>query len=418
MNNFWILVGFEYKKIFNSKINAILLAIILIFSVAVVLLNAYGGNYYHSIGTDISKIEALKLDKETMNSNKGFVTDEVIKETIILAQNGYNDKENYFYNAQGKEVLKPDAQREFILPYSNIYFFLNNLFDSKFDLSDGSRPIEHLSSNDINDFYKSYKQLLADNINYNNTLTLNEKNKHIDMIEKIKTPFYNEYAGGWLSIRNMFPLLGILILTSIAIAIGNIFGKEYSNKTDAVILSTKKGKSVLIAAKITTAITFAILSTVLISGCYIGTYLFTHGLDGGNVPLQLLGGFEYSTYPVTIGEFVGICCVVFLATAIAFSCFCAMVSAIFNNSVTALSLLMLSVFAPMFIPPVDDRLFAQIKDCLFSAILNHETIFSEYFYTFGDFSFMPFAFYMLLAMIEMLIFIPIAYNTFKRHQVG
>lgn len=399
MNNFWILVGFEYKKIFNSKINAILLAIILIFSVAVVLLNAYGGNYYHSIGTDISKIEALKLDKETINSNKGFVTDEVIKETIILVQNGYNDRENYFYNAQGKEVLKPDAQRQFILPYSNIYFFLSNLFDSKFDLSDGSRPIEHLNSNDINDFYKSYKQLLVDNITYNNNLTLNEKGKHIDMIEKIKTPFYNEYAKGWLSI-------------------GNIFGKEYSNKTDAVILSTKKGKSILIAAKFTTAITFAILSTVLISGCYIGTYLFTQGLDGINVPLQFLGGFEYSTYPVTIGEFVGICCVVFLITAITFSCFCAMVSAIFNNSVTALSLLMLSVFAPMFIPPVDDRLFTQIKDCLFSSILNHETIFSEYFYTFGDISFTPFAFYMLLAMIEILVFIPIAYNTFKKHQVG
>lgn len=418
MNNFWTLLGFEYKKIFNSKINAILLAIILIFSVALVLLNAYGGNYYHSIGTDISKIEALELDKETINSNKGFVTDEVIKETIILAQNGYKDKENYFYNAQGKEVLKPDAQREFILPYSNIYFFLNNLFDSKFDLSDGSRPIEHLNSNDINDFYKSYKQLLVDNITYNNNLTLNEKGKHIDMIEKIKTPFYNEYAKGWLSIRNMLPLLGILILTSIAIAIGNIFGKEYSNKTDSLILSTKKGKSILIAAKFTTAISFAILSTVLISGCYIGTYLFTHGLDGINVPLQFLGGFEYSSYPVTIGEFVGICCLVFLITAITFSCFCAMVSAIFNNSVTALSLLMLSVFAPMFIPPVDDRLFVQIKDCLFSAILNHETIFSEYFYTFGDISFTPFAFYILLAMIEMLVFIPVAYNTFKKHQVG
>ncbi|MEG2088093.1 MAG: hypothetical protein RR022_07805, partial [Angelakisella sp.] len=237
-------------------------------------------------------------------------------------------------------------------------------------------------------------------------------------IEKIKTPFYNEYAGGWLSVRNMLPLLGILILTAIAIAIGNIFGKEYSNKTDAVILSTKQGKSIFIAAKLTTAITFAILSTILISGCYIGTYLFTHGLDGVNVPLQFLGGFEYSTYPVTIGEFVGICCVVFLITAIAFSCFCAMVSAIFKNAVTALSLLILSVFAPMFIPPLGDRLFTQIKNCLFSAILNHEAIFSEYFYTFGNISLTPFTFYILLAMIEMLIFIPITYNAFKRRQVG
>ncbi|MEG1688017.1 MAG: hypothetical protein RR276_09065, partial [Angelakisella sp.] len=87
-------------------------------------------------------------------------------------------------------------------------------------------------------------------------------------------------------------------------------------------------------------------------------------------------------------------------------------------AVTALSLLILSVFAPMFIPPLVDRLFTQIKNCLFSAILNHEAIFLEYFYTFGNISLTPFTFYILLAMIEMLIFIPITYNAFKRRQVG
>ncbi len=417
MNNFWTLVGFEYKKIFIKKSNVILLSIMVIFSVVIVFLNANGGNYYHSIGNDISKTEALKLDKETINTNKGFVTDEMIMDTIILAQDGYNNKENYFFNAEGYEVLKAESQTEFILPYKNIYFFLNNLFRSEFDLNDGSKAIEHIDTAGITDFYKTYKQMLAHNINQNNNLTIDEKNKHIDMIEDIQVPFYNEYADGWISITNMLPLLGLLILSPLAIIIGNIFGKEYSSKADAIILSTKNGKSVFIVAKLATAISFAMFTTALMSFCYIGTYLFTHGLDGINVPMQFIRGFEFSTYPIIMIEFVAICSTVFLVTAIAFSCFCAMISAIFNNSVTSLSILMLCVFAPMFIPFTEDRLVTQVTNCLFTRILNHEAIFSEYFYTFGNVSFTPYIFYGILMGLVTLLCIPVICNVFKNHQV-
>lgn len=355
MNNFFTLVGFEYKKIFQSKMNITILSAILALSILLVFLNAFGGSYYHSIGSDISKTEALKMDKEAINKNKGYVTDEIIKKSIVVAQEGFNDKDNYFYNSYGEEVLKPNSQTEFILPYKNIYTFLNNIYSKQLTITDGTEPIQHLNPSEINGFYKSYKQLLADNVNMNNNMTQNEKEKHMDMISKIQTPFYNEYADGWLSIRNLLPLLGMLILTSIAIVIGNIFGKEYSRKTDAIILSAKVGKTKFLLAKIITAISFSVFSCLIISSFYVGTYLLTHGLDGFNVPLQFLSGFEYSTYPITISEFIAICLVVFLAVSIAFSCFCAMISSILKNSITALSILFLTIFMPMFIPPIDDR---------------------------------------------------------------
>ncbi len=418
MNDFCNLVKFEYKKIFMKKANVILLAGVIVFTMVITFLNATGGIYYHFIGnSDISTIEALVLDKEVINTNRGFVTDEMIRDTIILAQDGYSNKENYFYNTLGNEVLKAESQTEFILPYKNIHFFLNNIFRSELSLNDGTKPIVNIDTDSVDDFYKVYKQKLVDNINQNNNLTQGEKNKHIGMIEQIQEPFYNEYAEGWFAIRNMLPYLGLIILSTIAIVVGNIFGKEYVCKADAIILSSKNGKSKFIIAKIVTAISFAMLSSIVISACYIGTYLCVHGLDGINVPLQFLTGFEFSTYPITMVQFVAICSAVFLVTAIAFSCFCATISAICNHSVTAISTLMLCVFTPMFIPTTDNRLLNQIMNCLFTRILNGETIFSEYFYTFRNISFTPYIFYGILMSLAIFICISIIYKVFKNHQV-
>lgn len=417
MNNFLTLTAFEYKKIFKSKFNIIILSLIFVCNIILPIFSSYNEIYYNSLKNDIPQFKALNLDKKEINQNKGFVNEQMIKNTIALAQKGYSNKENYFFNERGKQVLNPDAQLKFVLPYNNIYSFINSLFENSFDLSNGSKPIEHINTDDINNFYTKYKQMLTENIQNNHNLSQNEKNKHIEMIKKIKTPFYNEYAGGWFSVKKFLPVVGILILISIAVATSDIFGKEYANKTDAVILSSKKGKSTLITAKIFTAITFAIISSFLFLLFHIGMYIIIHGTNGINVPLQFLKGFEYSTYPITIFEFIMACCVIFLITAIAFSLFCCMISAIFKNPLTSLTFLMLTILFPMFLPNGNNRLISQIIKTLFPKILNHNSIFSEYLYSFGNTSLTPFVFYLLLAFVQIIIFIPISYNSFKKHQI-
>ncbi len=414
LNNFWSLVKFEYKKIFSSKLKIILFLIVLVFNILIPIFNANGGFYFHSIGNaDITPTEARKLDKETINANKGFVTDEVIIDTILLTQNSYNNKENYFINYLGDEVLKPESEVDFILPNMNVFLFLTNLYREEFNILDDRKPIQQIDAESITDFYKMYKQMLADNINQEKYLTQNEKNKHLEMIENIQVPFYNEYAEGWFRFINGSHTLGLVILILLAIYIGSIFGKEYSCKTDAIILTTINGKFIITLAKIFTAISFAVISTLLIIGGAIGTYIFIYGFDGLNVPIQFFSGYEFCTYPLTIGEFVAIVSAVILVTAIAFSCFCALISVAFKSSLTSLSTLMICIFAPLFIPYINDRFLTQIVNCMFSRIFFHEDIFTRNFYTFGNIIFPPYIFYIILMSAVTFICIPIICKVYK-----
>lgn len=67
-------------------------------------------------------------------------------------------------------------------------------------------------------------------------------------------------------------LLELMVLTMIAIVSANIFGQEYSSKTDAIILSAKYGKSKVMGAKFVTASSFTPFVFYLIAslmGCII-----------------------------------------------------------------------------------------------------------------------------------------------------
>lgn len=160
MNNFCDLIGFEYKKIFKSKMNVIFLCLALFISIGTSFLNSYGADYYSGIGNEISASQALKQDRKIINKNKGYVSEEVIRQTIILAQEGIANKDNYFFNNGGKEVLKPESQVAFVLPYSNIYRFLNNIYNDKFETKGIEKPIQYIIPGDMDRFYGTYKGFL------------------------------------------------------------------------------------------------------------------------------------------------------------------------------------------------------------------------------------------------------------------
>lgn len=408
MSNFFTLVKYEFKKIFKARINTILIILTLFMAIITVVLNANGGNYYSGIGNDMSKIDALKMDIEIINEKAGLVDDAILKEMIIHIKEGVSNEDNYFETSYGDVVLKSDFNLSYILPYYNIYYFLEDVFDE---------DIENLNPEDMNGFYTSYKAILTDNININQLLSDTEKQKHIEMIEEIETPFYNEYFGSFKTFTMMILMLGILILILVTVVSANVFGNEFHCKTDGIILSSKNGKRSLILAKMVTVVIFSALASLMIIGVNIFCFIFTHGLGGLDCPIQFLSGFAFSTYPITIGECILISIPVFTMVSIAFGCFGAMVSTIFKNPIATISSLFILVFFPLFIPS-QTILMDQILNLAPLRIFNYKTMFSNYFYNFGTISFTPYVFFLIASFIGMLMFFAVSYRNFKHHQVS
>ena len=409
MNQFFNLVKFEYIKIFKARVNVIFIGLTLFVSMIIVLLNSFGGNYYSGFGNDMSDMNALKMDREILNEHAGLIDEAILIEMINHVKEGVSNKDNYFMNSYGQEVVKSDFYVKYHQPYYNIFHFIESVF---------GEDIENLNVEEMTGFYENYKLLLVEDIQANTQLTDGEKQKHIQLIAEIKTPFYNEYMGGWKSMILMLPMLGILCLVLVCVVSSNVFGSEFNCKTDAVILASKHGKTSLIVAKMVTIISFCASTCLAIILVNICSFSFTHGLGGWDNPIQLVSTQStYSTYPITIGASILICTAVFIVVCVAFGCFGAMLSVLFKNALATISCLFIIIFVPIVIPVTGERWIDQLLNLAPLRIFSYNTIFSDYFYTFGTISVTPAVFYLIASMIGTIIFACIAFHKFKTHQV-
>lgn len=87
------------------------------------------------------------------------------------------------------------------------------------------------------------------------------------------------------------------------LGISPIFSEEYKTKVSTIILSSKKGRSECVRAKILAAIIYAIFIAFICN--LIGTIVITkmYGIEGFNAPMQSLFEFSCSPYNFTIAQF-------------------------------------------------------------------------------------------------------------------
>ena len=416
MKHFFTLVKYEYIKIFTNTMNRN----VLIISVVALLMIGFSntlasGEYYHEVTGQGTGLEALNLDKAVVKQHTGEMDTALLKETIITAQVALKEEENFVLNTRGNLRLKPQIHITSVLPYSNIYYFLNGVYDGRLPVEGIEKPIEKIPLGDMDDFYQTYTVYLAEHINTNPYLTQVEKEKHSAMIKEIKTPFYNDYMDGWKEVLKQFEILGVITLLFVGIVSANIFTQEYVCKTDAVALSSKHGKHGFILAKFVAGITTAAGASILFS-LLLAIPLYLHGFDGGNVPIQLI--YPYSTYPITVAQAVVGCCLLFVAVSACFASFGMLVSAMCKKSFASIVIVLLVISLPMYIPLVDNRILLGIRSLLPAIIFQFNTEFSQYFYTFGKLSFTPYVFYWMASMVGIMVFLLLAYHTFKHHQVS
>lgn len=331
MNNFWYLVRFEWKKLFQRR--AVWAA--LLFCLGCLAVNAVssisGGHFWHKAGSQLTQYEAMKRDRATILSKRGDITPELVAEAIRANREMTANDGNYLINDFGRH-LKEDAYIQYVLPYEAVARLINVVYEHDLDWiseADGNMlvsirrepAIDQLSPDAAENFDDAVTAFAKARVARQYGLSPAEIQKNYELIDQIQRPLYNDYCGGYWAYIYSAKELALVNLLLILIFLASLFSNEYEDKVAQIMLCSKNGKSSLCASKLFVSVAVSVLSSVLIMGTGFLSLLMVLGFEGAEVPIQVLNpGY---TYPLTLLE---ACQIHFLSVLFASVLFGAMIS--------------------------------------------------------------------------------------------
>lgn len=233
--------------------------------------------------------------------------------------------------------------------------------------------------------------------------------------DNVKTPVEYGYAGGWL---DFFDLSAFLIFALIAttIACANLFNMEYREKTDAVLLSTKLGKSKLGCAKVLAAIIVASAIYLAMIGVLLVVPLIFFGLDGADLPIQLRD--LCNTYSLSAGAGVLVMCVVGYIIMMGLLGITLLLSSKMRSSMGILAIIAAIVIVPMMISNLHNNIANHIVYLFPFFALDANNFFDLVSYSIGP---VVIEYPVMLAIVYGALFvggIAVALRSFSKHQVA
>ncbi len=123
-----------------------------------------------------------------------------------------------------------------------------------------------------------------------------------DLEAGISWPMEWGYERGWHDVLQWKGFSGLAVI-AVCIALSGVFAGEYRDRTAAVVLPTRRGKSVLPLAKVAASLTFTTAYWLLLAAIVIGTRVVLYGADGWDLALQVSRGLDVP-YPLTVGQAV------------------------------------------------------------------------------------------------------------------
>ncbi|WMJ81682.1 ABC transporter permease subunit [Clostridium sp. MB40-C1] len=273
----------ELYKIFSRKYLFLILALMLFlahgYTVAMIFHQGNKPNILYNYTKPFEgKITKEKEEKisDLLKINKDNENTEIYK-TIW---NSYSEQKRPRFVAISDVLRKADP------------LFYNEKLDNRLHDFKGYK-LDELDSN-LKELKKAGKE---------NTYEYRNKNAANNMYKKLsEAKFF--YVDSWeyiVTFTNNSNLKMIVIM--LLLGVSPIFSEEYKTGVSTIILSSKKGRSKCITAKILAAIIYAIFVVFICN--FISTMLITklYGIEGLNAPMQCLFNFSCSPYNFTIAQF-------------------------------------------------------------------------------------------------------------------
>ena len=285
------LIRFEFIKVFKKKSFLCSVVLMMVMLVIVPCLTISENNWINEDGSEITGMGAIRAKRNSFKESSCDLTAERLQSVIINYQTAYADPAN-FTQADGTagSWINNAAYAKYIQSDSDIKF----LIDAAFTPEGESYDYYAMGSMDPADAGKFYENRLGKVLEYLNMDysygNYSEADKEYFMArnEKITTPFHYEYNTGWNKLLSISYVSLMVIALVVCITLAPIFSSEYQTGADAILLSTRYGRSKLITAKIVSS--FLLTSVIYVSGFFILTIVtfLIYGSGGAACSLQVL----------------------------------------------------------------------------------------------------------------------------------
>ncbi|KGM96922.1 membrane protein [Clostridium novyi A str. 4552] len=409
-----VLIKYELKKIFKRKSTKISLVVILLWLLCLGILTVKDQDYTDKSGKGINGLKSIELKKEGVTKHAGYLSKEKLTNVFNDYQKIIKDSKNYQPNSKW---LKNEAFAKYV-DKNEILGLLRQDFSYADTLN--YDIIDSLHSKDINNFYKRRDEKVKEILNKkysHGSYSQSEKDYVLSLNQKISKPFYFNYFNGWEEIlRRLFQIMAMLIALVISICVSPIFAMEYQTGADSVILSTRYGKNKLIIAKILAVLlcaTFVYFGLILI--VTLGM-LWCYGIEGWNASFQVMS--IKSVYPYSVLEVYLLGVAIGYLVILAFSSFIMLLSSkIKTSAIMVISGLL--IFVPILVRRDKENLALNRVMNLFPGnAFNTFVNFSSYdTYAFKNIVLLAPQLITILSVIGICIFVPIAFYSFRNHEV-
>lgn len=280
--------------------------------------------------------------------------------------------------------------------------------------------IDKINPEEMKDFYQKRLekvQVFLNNNDSDNNYTDKEKAYFIKMDEQIPVPFQMDYVTGWENVFENLPSLFLVIAFVIALSLAAVFAGEYQRGTDAIVLSTRYGRSKAIVAKLKAS--FIVSTGLIIFSIAIYTFLIlgVFGFDGSGAHVQMIKFL--APVPYTVIE-------TYLWTVLIGSLACLMAGALtlwfssrMSNSFSVIVAAGVLLVGTQFIPDSkNSRLLGYLTDLLPGNMFDSFRKITGYeIFNIGGQLIPTYKIMVVFSIIAIALLIPFTYRAFKKHQV-
>lgn len=295
------LVRFELKKLLVRRTSFIACAGILVMLCGIMTLNIVQTKTASDTGEVLNGTAAIAYQKEKAASHEGVLSVERVQDEVAAYKelafskvdpadvSGLSDEAAY---ALMKQAYDED---EFRAIYDTYYAYLFSPW--KAGALEPYQVAAQLDDGAADGFYGAIadklQRTLDDGMGGTWAYSDAERAYWTEKQAAVGEPFAYGYAGGW---GDVLACIGFFAFAMVAVcvALTPVFAGEYQDRTDAVLLAARYGRSKLVAAKIVAAFVFATAYFALAALIIMGAALAFFGAEGGDLPVQVLSlGIPY-----------------------------------------------------------------------------------------------------------------------------
>lgn len=326
MSNFITIYKAEIKKIIAKKSVWVALAIAIAFAMLMSATNISAEGH----------IGYIKDSKEALSELNGKpIDDSFLKD---------------FQNEVNAELKANPDRYEKLMAYDPGAAFMNgaqaigksSLFDFIYNVVRDRALVESVTADTF--YEKMRESIISDGMELG--ASDDEINIWLEEFDGMEKPMNYYHADGYYNISDLLFFIGWVLFLNISVALSGVFADEKTCKTDAIILSTKKGRTQVCFAKTAAGITVSLLQAAVIIGTLSGILLAIFGTEGKAGVIQNI--IPSSPRNITVGQMFGFLILLAVITTVLFALANMFLSQVTHSSVATMAIQVAILLAGLF----------------------------------------------------------------------